>query len=153
MNNLPVFPMGIVSELLNVHPETIRVWERYGVVKPQRRSGKRFYSEDDLKRLRFIQKLTGEGLNLLEEAIVETVFSGQVQTSDVPVISNPRHCEILRRASAQITAAESSYHTHGAADLVAIDLSAAVSALGEITGETVSDDVLETIFSSFCIGK
>ena len=100
-----------------------------------------------------LSALTGEGLNLLEEAIVETIFSGQVQTSDVPVISNPRHCEILRRARAQIAAAESSYHAHGAADWVAIDLTAAVSALGEITGETVSDDVLETIFSSFCIGK
>lgn len=50
--------------MLNVHPETIRVWERNGVVRPGRRSGRRFYSDDDLKRLRFIQKLTNEGLNL-----------------------------------------------------------------------------------------
>jgi tRNA modification GTPase len=100
-----------------------------------------------------LSALTGEGLYLVEDAIVEMVFSGQVQTSDVPVISNPRHCEILRRALAQVTAAESSYHDQGTADLVAIDLTAAVSALGEITGETVSDDVLEAIFSNFCIGK
>jgi len=64
MKNLPAFPISIVSELLNVHPETVRVWERYGVVKPQRRSGKRFYSELDLKRLRFIKKLITEELNL-----------------------------------------------------------------------------------------
>jgi MerR family transcriptional regulator/heat shock protein HspR len=64
MNNLAVFPIGVVSELLSVHPETIRVWERYGVVKPQRRSGKRFYSETDLKRLQFIQRLIKEELNL-----------------------------------------------------------------------------------------
>jgi len=64
MKNLPLFPIGVVSELLNVHPETVRVWERYGVVKPQRRSGKRFYSETDLKRLRFIQRLIAEELNL-----------------------------------------------------------------------------------------
>jgi len=64
MKNLPVFPIGVVSELLHVHPETLRVWERYGVVKPQRRSGKRFYSETDLKRLRFIQRLIAEELNL-----------------------------------------------------------------------------------------
>jgi len=51
MKNLPAFPIGVVSELLNVHPETVRVWEKYGVVKPQRRSGKRFYSETDLERL------------------------------------------------------------------------------------------------------
>ena len=60
----PVYTIGIVSELLNVHPQTIRVWENYGVVQPKRRSGKRFYSELDLRRLQFIHKLTEEGLNL-----------------------------------------------------------------------------------------
>jgi len=64
MQNRPVYPIGVVSELLNVHPETIRVWERYGVIRPRRRSGKRFYSENDLKRLRFIQRLIAEALNL-----------------------------------------------------------------------------------------
>jgi MerR family transcriptional regulator/heat shock protein HspR len=65
MENAPVFPIGVVSELLNVHPETIRVWERQGIIKPQRRSGKRFYSELDMERLQFIQRLiVEEGLNL-----------------------------------------------------------------------------------------
>ena len=64
MKDLPVYPIGVISELLNVHPETIRVWERYDVIKPQRRSGKRFYSENDLKRLRFIKRLIAEELNL-----------------------------------------------------------------------------------------
>ncbi len=64
MQNRPLYSIGVVSELLDVHPETIRVWERYGVVEPSRRSGKRFYSDNDLKRLQFIQMLTAEGLNL-----------------------------------------------------------------------------------------
>ena len=64
MPNRPVYPIGVVAELLNVHPETIRVWERYNVIQTQRRSGKRFYSENDLKRLRFVQRLKAEGLNL-----------------------------------------------------------------------------------------
>lgn len=64
MNNLPLYTIGIVSELLNVHPETIRVWERQGIIKPQRRSGKRFYSETDLKRLQFIKKLIRDKLNI-----------------------------------------------------------------------------------------
>jgi MerR family transcriptional regulator/heat shock protein HspR len=59
----PLYTIGVVAELLGVHPETIRVWETSGVVQsPRRRSGKRFYSENDLKRLRFIRKLAGEGL-------------------------------------------------------------------------------------------
>jgi len=64
LENRPLYPISVVSELLNVHPETIRVWERYGIIKPQRRSGKRFYSDMDLKRLRFIQKMIAEQLNL-----------------------------------------------------------------------------------------
>jgi tRNA modification GTPase len=100
-----------------------------------------------------ISALTGEGLPLLEDAIVETIFAGQVQTSDVPVISNPRHREILERALAHVTAAESGYQTNLTADLVAVDLTAAVSVLGGITGETVGEDVLDAIFSNFCLGK
>ena len=61
--NLPVYPIGVVAQILNLHPETLRVWERYGVVQPQRRSGRRFYSNNDLKRLRFVLKLTKEQLN------------------------------------------------------------------------------------------
>ena len=65
VQNCPLYAIGIVSELLGVHPETIRIWERYGIVQPpQRRSGKRCYSEIDLKRLEFVQKLTEEGLTL-----------------------------------------------------------------------------------------
>jgi hypothetical protein len=60
----PVFPIGVVSELLDVHPETLRVWERQGILKPGRRSGRRFYSETDLKRLQFVRRLMNEGLNL-----------------------------------------------------------------------------------------
>ncbi len=100
-----------------------------------------------------LSALTGDGLNVLEDAIVETIFSGQVQTSDVPAISNPRHCEILRCALGQVIDAEKSYRAQLAADLIAIDLTAAVSALGEITGETVGEDVLSAIFSNFCVGK
>jgi len=65
IQNHPVYSIGVVSELLGVHPETIRTWEKSGVVyPPQRRSGKRFYSDIDYKRLQFIHKLIGEGLTL-----------------------------------------------------------------------------------------
>jgi MerR family transcriptional regulator/heat shock protein HspR len=63
--NYPLYSIGVVSELLDVHPETIRTWEKSGVVQPpQRRSGKRFYSEKDYLRLQFIHRLVQEGLTL-----------------------------------------------------------------------------------------
>jgi len=65
IRNQPLYSIGVVSELLEVHPETIRTWERAGVTQlPQRRGGKRLYSDIDLKRLEFVHKLVGEGLTL-----------------------------------------------------------------------------------------
>jgi len=64
MENKPLYPIGVVADLLNAHPETIRVWERNGIIKPKRRGRQRFYSNNDLKRLQFIKRLINEGLNL-----------------------------------------------------------------------------------------
>ena len=57
MDSIQSFPISYVAELINVHPETLRVWERHGIIKPQRKSGKRLYSGTDLKKLQFIKKL------------------------------------------------------------------------------------------------
>jgi tRNA modification GTPase len=100
-----------------------------------------------------ISALTGEGLEELEEAIVEVIFSGQVLASDEPLVSSPRHKNILRRALDHVTSAQEAHNRGMPADFVAIALTSAVNALGEITGETVTEDLLETIFSEFCVGK
>lgn len=100
-----------------------------------------------------ISALTGEGLEALEEAIVETIFSGQVRALEAPAVTNPRHKEALHRAVESVEAALQAHQAGVSPDLVAIDLTAAVNVLGEITGQTASEDLVETIFSSFCIGK
>lgn len=100
-----------------------------------------------------ISALTGEGLGELEETIVEVVFSGQVLASDELLVSSPRHKSILKRALHHVASAQDAYTQGMPADFVAIELTAAVNALGEITGETVTEDLLETIFSQFCVGK
>jgi tRNA modification GTPase len=103
-------------------------------------------------RLR-VSALTGEGIEALEEAVVELVFGGAVTTADTPLVSNPRHQASLKRALDHVQAAEGGHLGGLSSDLVAIDVREAVDALGEITGETVSEDLLEAIFSNFCIGK
>ncbi|MDH4137757.1 MAG: tRNA uridine-5-carboxymethylaminomethyl(34) synthesis GTPase MnmE [Anaerolineae bacterium] len=100
-----------------------------------------------------LSALTGQGLEKLEEAIVETVFSGRVMTADEPLVSSSRHKDLLAQALDHLKAAEGSHDEGMAADFVAVDLTAAVDALGEITGETATEDLLETIFAKFCIGK
>ncbi|MFC2031038.1 tRNA uridine-5-carboxymethylaminomethyl(34) synthesis GTPase MnmE [Chloroflexota bacterium] len=100
-----------------------------------------------------ISALTGRGLGALEDAIVEMVFSGQVLAAAAPVVTSPRHKAALSRALDHIDSAQKAHRGGLSLDFVAIDLTAAVNALGEITGQTVSEDLLETIFGNFCIGK
>lgn len=100
-----------------------------------------------------VSALTGERLEELEETMVASVLRGKVVTSDALLISNPRHKACLERAEAHLEQALSSIEAQMPDDFVTIDLTAALNAIGEITGETVSDELLETIFSNFCIGK
>lgn len=97
--------------------------------------------------------LTNEGIETLEAAIVELVTGGSVTLADTPLVSNPRHKALLQRALSHTQAAITAQQDGLSPDLVSIDVRAAVDALGEITGETATEDLLDTIFSKFCIGK
>lgn len=97
--------------------------------------------------------LTGAGIADLEQTIKTTVLAGQVVSADTVLVSNPRHRDVLRRAQAHLDSALVAHRDGIPDDLVSIDLTAAANALGEITGETVSDTLLEAIFGRFCVGK
>ena len=96
---------------------------------------------------------TGDGIAALESVILETIFSGEVSASNEPIASNPRHRDVFRRALGHVQEAEEALSQGLPTDLVSIDVFEAVSALGEITGETASEDLLDRIFGDFCIGK
>jgi tRNA modification GTPase len=97
--------------------------------------------------------LTGEGLAELEEEMLSTLLRGRVFTSDALMVSNPRHREALERAERHLSQAQAGLQAAMPDDFVTIDLAAALSALGEITGETIQEELLEAIFSRFCLGK
>jgi MerR family transcriptional regulator/heat shock protein HspR len=73
MDERPRYMISVAAELVSMHPQTLRIYEAKGLVRPKRTPGNtRLYSEADLERLRLIQRLTGQlGLNL---AGVETVL-------------------------------------------------------------------------------
>ena len=106
-----------------------------------------------VERCLCISALTGEGVEALEEAIVEAVMGGQVMAAEAPLVTSPRHKEALHRALDHVQAALEAWQVGQLPDLIAIDLTAAVNALGEITGQTAGEDLVETIFSNFCLGK
>jgi MerR family transcriptional regulator/heat shock protein HspR len=63
-NTQPLYLISVVSEMLRVHPQTLRLYEKEGLIAPRRTKKQRLYSEDDVERLNFILQLTRElGVN------------------------------------------------------------------------------------------
>ncbi len=61
----PMFNIGVVAQLLQVHPETLRIWEKNNLIEPNRKNRQRLYSNNDLKRLKFVHHLINDkGLNI-----------------------------------------------------------------------------------------
>jgi tRNA modification GTPase len=97
--------------------------------------------------------LTSAGIAELEEHIANLVLAGKTLQSESALITSTRHQESLRHASEHIRASLLPLREGLPLDFVSIDLRAAYDALGEVTGETASEDLLERIFHEFCIGK
>ncbi len=98
--------------------------------------------------------VAAHGLDALTAAITRALLGGAPATAGAALrmVTNPRHRDALLRASERLQAAVQQWH-HMPPDMIAGDITAALNALGEITGETVGDDLLDAIFSRFCIGK
>ncbi len=96
---------------------------------------------------------TDAGLARLEEAIANVALAGNTVHAESVLVTNTRHQEALRHAAEHIHASVASLEQALPLDFVSIDLRAAHDALGEVTGETATDDLLDEIFSEFCIGK
>ena len=97
--------------------------------------------------------VTGEGVKALKERMVEAALNGKGVGSGEALVSNARQKAALESAAGHLASAEEALVKGLADDFVTIDLTAALNSLGEITGETVTEDLLHTIFSKFCIGK
>jgi len=97
--------------------------------------------------------LTGDGLSELEARMVNLALGGDVVTCDALMVANPRHKAALERAEKSLVQALDGVASGLPDDFITIDLTAALNCLGEITGETVHEELLEAIFSNFCVGK
>jgi len=95
----------------------------------------------------------GEGLKELEEMILEMVFQGKIISPESVLVSNSRHKASLEKGKKYLEEALKALEENLPLDLVTIDLKGSWEALGEITGETIDEGILNKIFSQFCIGK
>lgn len=100
-----------------------------------------------------ISALKNEGLDLLHDRIEDMVFSGEISNSVDVMITNSRHKDAIYKAMKAIEDAISSLNDEMSYDFIEVDLKDAWDALGYINGDTISEDLLDTIFSNFCIGK
>lgn len=98
----------------------------------------------------YLSAKSGDGLELLKDKIKEVVG---YQPAEGQFLARRRHLDALDRAKELLLAGQQQLTTQRAGELLAEDLRLAHQALGEITGEFSSDDLLGRIFSSFCIGK
>jgi tRNA modification GTPase len=101
-----------------------------------------------------ISSKNGSGIDQLRSAIFHSFVSGRLLTSrDHVAITSSRHRDILARALNGLDSFRSQHAGGVSGELLAIDLRDCLAAIGEITGETTPDAILDIIFSSFCIGK
>lgn len=94
--------------------------------------------------------LTGEGLDKLKDLLYEKSFGDRGE--DAAFLIEERHYDALRRAKASVEKALLACETQSL-DLIAIDMKECWDALGEITGETATESIIEEIFAKFCVGK
>jgi tRNA modification GTPase len=99
-----------------------------------------------------VSALTGAGMDDLVQAMADVLLGGAAPAGE-RLISSPRHRDALARAAGYVRDALAGHARGVPADLLAVDLTSALTAIGEVTGESLSEDLLAAIFSRFCIGK
>ena len=99
-----------------------------------------------------ISAKTGYGIEELKNKIKELFFSGDINSESL-IVSNVRHKQALYRSLENCEIALDRVNANEFLDLISIYVTSAMKALGEITGDELEEDVLNKIFSEFCVGK
>ena len=105
-----------------------------------------------IDKLLFISAKENENVQHLKILLTEKVKQGIVTNDDV-IVSNSRHFEALSHALSYVVTVQEGLETGISGDLLAMDIRQSLFHLGEITGEITTDDLLDSIFRDFCIGK
>src|SRR5262245_39093906 len=110
-------------------------------------------SSDSLDGMIRISAATGAGFDCLADYILGKLGGGDSALRDDLIITDARQHQAIRSAIAALAGARDLMEHHELEEIVLLKLRAGLEALGEITGETLNDDILAQIFSTFCIGK
>ncbi|SNS54429.1 tRNA modification GTPase trmE [Anaerovirgula multivorans] len=105
------------------------------------------------KKIIKISLIEEKGLEEVEEAIEELVYKGEIKAKDRLLVTNVRHKNSLERALQSMKEGTEAIEKKMPLDFVEVDVKNTWEALGEITGDTVAEDIIDHIFKNFCIGK
>ena len=94
-----------------------------------------------------------QGVDELEKSISELFFAGEVESQDLTYVSNSRHIALLEQSRKTLEDALSAIEAGMPVDMVQIDITRTWEILGEIIGDTVSESLIDQLFSQFCLGK
>jgi len=97
--------------------------------------------------------LNGQGMEALKDVIKNLVWAGKIEAGMLQVMINSRHQDALGRAREATLRTIEALRADLSLELAALDLHIAVNAVGEIVGKTTTEDLLDSIFSQFCLGK
>jgi tRNA modification GTPase len=101
-----------------------------------------------------VSAMSLEGIDKLELAMYEAASGGGVGMAESAVtVTNLRHYSALERARSSLDLSLKTVEAGASSEFVAVDLRSALNSLGEITGAVTTEDILNSIFSKFCIGK
>lgn len=93
------------------------------------------------------------GIEKLEQEIVALVYGGKVKQEESLLVTNVRHMELLEKAKIAINDAHEMAENLEALDFIEVDVRRCWELLGEIIGESVTEDIIEQVFARFCLGK
>ena len=97
--------------------------------------------------------IEGTGIEALKSAMVRAVRAGHIDSSAPSFLPNARHSSAISRAGEALSRARDAAESDMSTEFIALDLRVALDALGEVTGQVCTGDILDRIFSDFCIGK
>lgn len=108
------------------------------------------YFKDDYLRLSVMEN---ESVKKIENLIIDLFFDGELQISSDSILSNIRHINTLKEAKKALLEVNESLKEKVFLDLIEVDLENVISHISEITGTITTEDILDRVFSDFCIGK
>ncbi|EFR33669.1 tRNA modification GTPase TrmE [Peptoniphilus harei ACS-146-V-Sch2b] len=108
------------------------------------------YFKDDYLRLSVMEN---ESVKKIENLIIDLFFDGELQISSDSILSNIRHINALKEAKKALLEVNESLKKKVFLDLIEVDLENVIGHISEITGTITTEDILDRVFSDFCIGK